>query len=75
MTVNNDINFNPVRFRHHLHRYPELSLNEHKTASEITDQLLTFGFEPKTNIGGYGILVEIKSGNPGPITLLRADFD
>ncbi len=75
MTVNNDINFNPVRFRHHLHRYPELSLHEHKTASEITDQLLTFGFEPKTNIGGYGILVEIKSGNPGPITLLRADFD
>ncbi|PSW05198.1 amidohydrolase [Photobacterium lipolyticum] len=75
MTANRDTHFDPIRFRHHLHRYPELSLNEQKTASEITDQLLKFGLTPKTNIGGHGLLVEIKSRNPGPTTLLRADFD
>ncbi|ARR50835.1 amidohydrolase [Photobacterium damselae subsp. damselae] len=67
--------FNPIRFRHHLHRYPELSLNEYKTASEITDQLLKFGLAPKTNIGGHGIIVEIVGEKSGPTTLFRADFD
>lgn len=67
--------FDPVRFRHHLHRYPELSLQEQKTASVIIDQLLKFGLSPHTNIGGYGIVVDINSGNAGKETLLRADFD
>lgn len=67
--------FNPIRFRHHLHHYPELSLNEYKTASEITNQLLKFGLAPKTNIGGHGIIVEIVGEKSGPTTLFRADFD
>lgn len=61
--------FNPIRFRHHLHHYPELSLNEYKTASEITNQLLKFGLAPKTNIGGHGIIVEIVGEKSGPTTL------
>ncbi|OAN11136.1 peptidase M20 [Photobacterium jeanii] len=75
MSTSSTQSFDPIRFRHHLHRYPELSLHEHKTASEIIDQLLKFGYSPHTNIGGYGIVVDINSGNPGKETLLRADFD
>lgn len=67
--------FDAIRFRHHLHQYPELSLFEIKSAELIAAQLQAFGFQPKVGLGGNGIVCTVDSGQPGETTLLRADFD
>lgn len=70
--------FDPVLFRQQLHRFPELSGQEHSTANAIARQLQAFGLSPKTAVtasNGVGIVCEINSGKPGSTTLLRADFD
>lgn len=67
--------FDAIRFRHHLHQYPELSLFEKETADLIAEQLHAFGFQPRVGLGGYGIVCTVDSGLPGETTLLRADFD
>ncbi|KAK4697906.1 hypothetical protein P7C71_g230, partial [Lecanoromycetidae sp. Uapishka_2] len=60
----------------HLHSYPELSLQEQRTASEIASHLksLDAGYEIKTSIGGHGLAGILENG-PGPTVLLRADMD
>ena len=67
--------FDAIRFRHHLHQYPELSQFEENTARLITGQLQAFGLQPHTGLGGHGIVCTLDSGQPGETTLLRADFD
>ncbi|SIN96801.1 amidohydrolase [Salinivibrio sp. ES.052] len=69
------INFDPVRLRRTLHQHPELSNHEAQSARTIAAQLRAFGFTPHTDIGGHGIVVDIAGHEPGPTTLLRADFD
>lgn len=69
---------NPVDFRRHLHRYPELSFRERETASFIAARLSEAGIEHRP-IAGTGILARI----PGRSTaadnrnaiVLRADID
>ncbi|MEO3947557.1 M20 family metallopeptidase [Gorillibacterium sp. CAU 1737] len=64
-----------VRWRRHLHQYPELSYREDSTSSFVADKLKEFGIEAKTGIGGYGVTALIHSGQPGPTVALRADMD
>ncbi|MGR2770198.1 amidohydrolase [Photobacterium ganghwense] len=68
-------NFDPILFRRTLHQFPELSGKEQTTAQRIISQLNAFGLTPRTNIGGHGIVCEIRGTRPGETTLLRADFD
>ena len=59
-----------------MHRNPELSMKEEKTAQYIADILRTFdGFEIEENIGKYGIVASLKAGNGDKAIGLRADFD
>lgn len=68
--------FNPILFRHQLHRNPELSGNEIKTAFTIKQHLLNMGYRISLSTNrGTGIVVEIDSGNLGPCLLIRADTD
>ncbi|WP_028569735.1 amidohydrolase [Salinivibrio costicola] len=69
------IDFDPLAFRHALHQYPELSNHEAQSARTIAVQLRDFGLTPHTDVGGHGIVVDIAGREPGPTTLLRADFD
>jgi amidohydrolase len=62
-----------VQLRRELHRHPELSFQEHRTASLLADRLATLGYRVKTGIGKTGIVAEI--GNGGPVVALRADMD
>ena len=39
-----------------LHRNPELSLHEEKTAARIADQLRHLGFDVTTGVGGTGVV-------------------
>src|SRR5438067_5585907 len=55
-----------------LHRNPELSFAEHRTAAELARRLT--GYEVHTGIGGTGVLGVLRNG-AGPTVLLRADID
>lgn len=57
-----------------LHRNPELSKMEEKTAAKMAERLRAAGFEVAENIGGYGVVGILRNG-PGPTVLLRTDMD
>jgi len=57
-----------------LHRNPELSYHEEKTAAKIADQLRKLGYEVTTGVGGTGVVGVFKNG-AGPVVMLRAELD
>ncbi|HXY48561.1 MAG TPA: amidohydrolase [Terriglobales bacterium] len=57
-----------------LHRHPELSLHEEKTAAKIADQLRKLGYDVTTGVGGTGVVGVLKNG-PGPVVAIRAELD
>lgn len=57
-----------------LHRNPELSLHEEKTAAKIADQLRTLGYDVTTGVGKTGVVGVLKNG-PGPVVMIRAELD
>ena len=60
----------------HLHRNPELSMQEAKSAQYIADILRSFGeYDVETGIGEYGIVASLKVGDGDQVIGLRADFD
>lgn len=56
-----------------LHRNPEVSLEEHKTADRIASELGELGLEV-TRISDTGLVTVIENGS-GPTVLARADID
>jgi amidohydrolase len=65
-----------VEWRRYLHRNPELSYEERRTAAWIAEKLSGFGCEVTTGIGGgHGVMAVIRGGKPGPVIALRADID
>lgn len=58
----------------HMHRYPELSGREEKTAAFIRAQLDRFDCRVTTDVGGHGLVAVFDNGE-GPVALMRADFD
>ncbi|MDO5499034.1 MAG: amidohydrolase [Propionibacteriaceae bacterium] len=56
----------------HLHRNPELSMQETETAAEITRRLESFGYAVQ-QVGG-GVVGVMENGD-GPTVLFRADID
>jgi amidohydrolase len=57
-----------------LHRNPELSFHEEKTAAKIAEQLRRLGYEVTTAVGGNGVVGVLKNGG-GPAVMLRAELD
>ncbi|MBB5856875.1 amidohydrolase [Amycolatopsis umgeniensis] len=57
-----------------LHRHPELSFAETRTAAELARRLEADGYEVHTGIGRTGVLGVLRNG-PGPKVMLRADID
>jgi amidohydrolase len=57
-----------------LHRHPELSHAEHRTAQCVAGELGTDGFAVQTGIGGTGVVGVLTNGT-GPTVLLRAELD
>ncbi len=57
-----------------LHRNPELSYHEEKTAAKIAEQLRKLGYEVTTGVGGNGVVGIFKNGD-GPVVMLRAELD
>lgn len=57
-----------------LHRSPELSHHEEKTAAKMAARLRALGFEVTEKVGGFGVVGVLRNGT-GPTVLLRTDLD
>ena len=66
-----------IGWRRHLHRHPELSNREERTAAFVAEHLRSLGLdEVRTGIAGHGVVGVLRGGRPGPRTVaLRADID
>jgi hippurate hydrolase len=59
----------------HMHRNPELSMQEHETARYIAGIVSQCGYDVETGIGKHGIVASMTVGDSGKAIGLRADFD
>ncbi|WP_372349062.1 amidohydrolase [Streptomyces sp. KL116D] len=58
-----------------LHRHPELSRQEHRSAALLAGRLRAAGVDEVTEgVGGTGVVGVLRGGD-GPVVMLRADFD
>jgi amidohydrolase len=66
-----------VALRHDLHRHPELSGEEERTARIVSEMLTRHGIEHETGVGGsHGIVATITGGQgAGKTFALRGDMD
>ncbi len=61
-------------FYRDLHRHPELSLHEFRTADRLAEALRPLDFDVTTDVGGTGVVGVLRNG-AGPVVMLRADID
>ncbi|MGW0605348.1 M20 metallopeptidase family protein [Streptomyces sp. NPDC002640] len=66
-----------VAWRHHLHRHPELSNREVRTARYVAEHLRSLGLdEVRTGVAGHGVVGVLRGGRPGErVIALRGDID
>ena len=64
-----------IEWRRHIHKYPELSNRETKTAAFVVEHLKSLGIEIQTGVAKTGVVGLLKGGKPGPVIALRADMD
>jgi amidohydrolase len=57
-----------------IHSHPELSMQEHRTASIAADRLRSAGYDVTTGIGNTGVVGMLRN-DEGPTIMLRADMD
>lgn len=69
--------FSEIRdIRRHLHKHPELSMQEYKTSAFIQSQLGSYGISFREGIAKTGIMATIQGEKPGgKVLALRADMD
>lgn len=58
----------------HLHRNPELSLAEFRTAERMASELRDAGYDVTEQVGGTGVVAILENG-AGPLVMMRADMD
>ena len=64
-----------VALRRDFHMYPELGLQEKRTAEKIAARLKQLGLDPITGLAQTGISAVIEGSKPGKTLMLRADMD
>ncbi len=64
-----------VKWRRHLHRYPELSFKEYKTTAYLADVARKLGLAIQPIKMPTGLLAELRGGEPGPTVAIRTDMD
>lgn len=57
-----------------LHQIPELGFEEFKTSAYLADKLETMGYKVTRNIGGTGVIGEIKGSEPGPVMIFACRY-
>jgi len=64
-----------VEWRRDLHRHPELSNRERRTAGRVAEELERLGLELRTGVAHTGVVGVLRGARPGPVVALRADMD
>ena len=64
-----------IELRRDLHRHPELSGQEQRTAGIVAARLKSLGLAVQTGVGGPGVVGVLTGGRPGPLVAYRADMD
>lgn len=65
-----------TKLRHDLHRQPEISGEEAKTAARIVQEVTRAGADQIwQNLGGHGVAAEFRGAKPGPTVLIRCELD
>jgi metal-dependent amidase/aminoacylase/carboxypeptidase family protein len=64
-----------IEVRRDIHRHPEISGEEERTAGVVAERLRSLGLEVQTGVGGHGVVGVLVGGKPGPIVAYRADMD
>ncbi len=61
--------------RQYLHAHPELSLEETETARFVAEKLESWGYEVTRNVGGHGVVAQLRVGSGSKGIAIRADMD
>ena len=64
-----------VEVRHDLHRHPELSNRETRTAALVARELRRLGLEVRTGVAKTGVVGILRGGRTGRVVAVRADMD
>ncbi|HSR53937.1 MAG TPA: amidohydrolase [Acidobacteriota bacterium] len=64
-----------VAWRRDIHRHPELSNREFRTAAKVAEHLRSLDIEVQTEVAHTGVVGLLRGGHPGPVVALRADMD
>lgn len=64
-----------VGWRRHMHRYPELSFEEHETAAYIEETLRSFGRLDVSRPTPTSVMARLRGNRPGGVLAIRADID
>jgi amidohydrolase len=64
-----------IAWRRDIHRNPELSYHETRTAALVAKHLQALGYEVTTGVGDTGVVGVLSGGKPGGVVALRADMD
>lgn len=64
-----------ISWRRHFHQFPELSMQEYKTAAKVAELLRSWGLEVQTGLAKTGVKAVLRGGRPGGVVALRADMD
>ena len=64
-----------IQVRRDLHRHPEPSGEEERTAGVVAEYLRGLGLEVQTGVGGHGVVGILRGGSPGAVVAYRADMD
>lgn len=68
-------NVSLIDLRRDLHRHPELSGDEARTAGVVAERLRRAGLEVRTGVGGHGVVAMLAGDRTGPLVAYRADMD
>ena len=64
-----------IEIRRDIHRHPEPSGQEERTAALVAERLRALGLEVETGVGGHGVVGILRGDKPGPVVAYRADMD
>src|SRR6201995_1347195 len=64
-----------IALRRDLHRHPELSFEERRTAAVVAERLHRAGLDVTTDIAGTGVVGVLRGDRPGRTIAWRADMD
>jgi metal-dependent amidase/aminoacylase/carboxypeptidase family protein len=64
-----------IGIRHDIHRHPEVSGQEERTAGIVAARLSALGLNVRAGVGGHGVIGLLEGAKPGPVVAYRADMD